>query len=826
MQGSAHGWTSGNPDQVLQVDDHVVQVALFAPANESVTVVERWGLRVGAALLQSPGPSYSLRRTVRLPQAACQRARKRVLDGVACLRASVETGLTPEGAPVMSPAPVRASLSSDARPCSVTLQVSLPKAVLEQQRVCRVEVSYCFPHGATVGLDSHFLWPSLDVSLDWVVEPLTPLTKRMELSVWSPRSASGDSGHAPVSWMPSWPHAAGLFEPHQPLADRDQRHPMPPNTFATSSFPHVTPLAVQYMRMEGTGVGNVVGVYAHAPVFGVESGPPPSWLRLHALVQAVTWRHTRDIVTDLNPGLGSALGVLGPGLWTGEEGAHNATEGMLPMVRSWRSGDPGEHTWCWAMYKSEAGLVNSPLFLMFPLTYVVRALLPAGASALVVLLAGALGCLAALVVAVHVWTAALTPDTPLRDNLPFLLRVASHAFPTAPAYDPANCYVGLPCLDTAPLPVVDANTGKPVPPATYCNEEWSGELADMMAATAGVEMQAMKPLQRSATQVHRPQARPRRPTRSSADNLGLPPPPVLDALEAEADRHTDTPSKQVRASGPGGVVKSCSRSVRWRMDPELRGRLASPLLTLCTCLCGRVTRVFLVATAIWMYFCVQSAVPVCALAIGGGSPWARLSFWAKLAAVIVGGPLITGALTVRFWHVFLFAPPGGVLRRYVLDRVGRILVVSSGFLLLLATWVCAVLLASTGVLHVTSLAFVGAVFFNSLVTLWFLMGHGRLVSGALAVFHEPSLLAFACLVACLCLIAEPFVAAVVASAYPGTLSLTTFWKLQTGLGACLGLFSKVVNIITRIRSRADAYERKVKARLQQEQRRLTRFASI
>jgi hypothetical protein len=162
----------------------------------------------------------------------------------------------------------------------------------------------------------------------------------------------------------------------------------------------------------------------------------------------------------------------------------------------------------------------------------------------------------------------------------------------------------------------------------------------------------------------------------------------------------------------------------------------------------------------------------------------------------------------------------------VLDSVGRILVVSSGSLLLLATWVGAVLLAATGVLHWSSLVFVFAIFFNSMVTLWFLLGHDRIVVAAFRVAHDRSLTSLACVILCVALVVEPFVAAMIASASPGTMSLATFWKLQTGLGAMLGVCSKTADVLARIRHRADAYERKVKARAIAQQRRTTRFASF
>ena len=312
----------------------------------------------------------------------------------------------------------------------------------------------------------------------------------------------------------------------------------------------------------------------------------------------------------------------------------------------------------------------------------------------------------------------------------------------------------------------------------------------------------------------------------TAAQLSLPP---YSPQEPEMpDRFTETPSKlKLRAANVSQFVrKVVGRPSRLIGNHPAVGKVTSVVTVVFTCLFGRVTRVFIAACLIWVYFCVQSAVPVCALALGGGSPSSHFAFYAKVGLIVFLGPLATGILTVRFWHVFMFAPPGGVLRRYVLDRVGRILVQTSGGLLLTATWVCAVLLAATGILHFSSLTFLLAIFFNSLVTLWFLMGHDRIVSAALLMFKQPSIAGLLSCAVCVALIAEPFVAAAVASASPGTLSIATFWKLQTGLGACLGLFSKVVNVLGRIRSRADEYERKVKERQQQQQRRVTRFASI
>ena len=70
----------------------------------------------------------------------------------------------------------------------------------------------------------------------------------------------------------------------------------------------------------------------------------------------------------------------------------------------------------------------------------------------------------------------------------------------------------------------------------------------------------------------------------------------------------------------------------------------------------------------------------------------------------------------------------------------------------------------------------------------------------------------------------------VASAYPGTLSIATFLKLQTGLGACLGILSRCLGLFVKIRARADEYERRARERKERQrerqQQRKTRFASI
>ena len=119
------------------------------------------------------------------------------------------------------------------------------------------------------------------------------------------------------------------------------------------------------------------------------------------------------------------------------------------------------------------------------------------------------------------------------------------------------------------------------------------------------------------------------------------------------------------------------------------------------------------------------------------------------------------------------------------------------------------------------------VVFNSLVTLWFLLGQEGLLAGALKTFRRrASVGSVACLVVCVALVVEPFAAAIVASAYPGTLSLATFLKLQTGMGACLGLLSKCMGVFEKIRARADEYERRARERKERQQQRKTRFASI
>ena len=111
------------------------------------------------------------------------------------------------------------------------------------------------------------------------------------------------------------------------------------------------------------------------------------------------------------------------------------------------------------------------------------------------------------------------------------------------------------------------------------------------------------------------------------------------------------------------------------------------------------------------------------------------------------------AVCGRYWHRFLFSPPGGVLRRYVLDRVGRVLVVTSGFLTLAMSWIGVVLISASSVLHWSSAVFVFVIVFNSLVTLWFLFGHETLVSSALRTFrHGASLSSVASLVVCVALL--------------------------------------------------------------------------
>ncbi len=260
---------------------------------------------------------------------------------------------------------------------------------------------------------------------------------------------------------------------------------------------------------------------------------------------------------------------------------------------------------------------------------------------------------------------------------------------------------------------------------------------------------------------------------------------------------------------------------------SLASRCPRPLSLVVSVLLGRVARVFYVGALVWGFFCLQSLVPVCALAIGRGCPWRGPAFWFRLAVVVLCGPLPSCILTIRYWDRFLFAPPGGLFRRYVLDKLGRALVMSSGFLTLAMTWIAVVLIFASGVLHWLSAVFVFVVVFNSLVTLWFLFGQEALMAAALRTFRRrSSFTSVVSLIVCVVLLAEPFAAAIVASAYPGTLSLATFLKLQTGLGACLGLLSKCMGVFEKIRARADEYERRARERKERQQQRKTRFASI
>ena len=260
---------------------------------------------------------------------------------------------------------------------------------------------------------------------------------------------------------------------------------------------------------------------------------------------------------------------------------------------------------------------------------------------------------------------------------------------------------------------------------------------------------------------------------------------------------------------------------------RVAGVCPRPVAVVVSLLLGRVARVFYVGALVWAFFCMQSLVPVCALAIGRGCPWHGPAFWFRMGVVVLVGPLPSCVLTVRYWHRFLFAAPGGVFRRYVLDKLGRVLVMTSGFTTLAMTWIAVVLIFASGVLHWLSAVFVFVVVFNSLVTLWFLLGQEGLLAGALKTFRRrASVGSVACLVVCVALVVEPFAAAIVASAYPGTLSLATFLKLQTGMGACLGLLSKCMGVFEKICARADEYERRARERKERQQQRKTRFASI
>ena len=72
---------------------------------------------------------------------------------------------------------------------------------------------------------------------------------------------------------------------------------------------------------------------------------------------------------------------------------------------------------------------------------------------------------------------------------------------------------------------------------------------------------------------------------------------------------------------------------------SLAKRCPQPLALLVSFLFGRIARVFYVGALVWAFFCAQSLVPVCALAIGRGCPWRGLGFWVRLCLVVLCGPM-------------------------------------------------------------------------------------------------------------------------------------------------------------------------------------------
>ncbi len=903
----------------------------------------------------------------------------------------------------------------------------LPRSLLQ------LDLSYTLLHAATTSLASHYLWPSHDMVLDWVVEPLSLNTKHFSVSVWTPRFRALDSAQGgargwkrATSWMPSWPAAASLFDVRRPSVDGMRDGSMPTNTFATADERTVSALAIENVLQDG----GVTGVTATAAVVTRSNRTPcPAWVRLHAVVQSVTWRHTKDIVADLSPSLNIdlAMGLLDSfqetlvptpvplGATANDTGVGDGSDASPHAGESARShrqlsvadgavtvaGDVSsisvtaevmaaerererqmrstmqEHTWCWAMYMVEPGLLNSPWFLISPLSLLVPSLVPDDASSVVAALGGCVAVAVTVLFVAYMWMCALArEDQPHR--WPLLLRFSTHAFPSGGiTLDVALCSPPRPhehvdeldeCAAAAAAAAAgfpsgaDSDDGVGSGVAELSTRGVSGWLRAATAlscprrvlallASAGLSPLTHAHSHRSPVPVTRSSSspgtsssgtaatrspargggggvshcRPRRSTRGMGTELGLPPvgggstvpgaaavataATTVDGTSAttEALKPPRSPRRLCRSrySGGGGATAavlvgsggssvgnspascsgcgstsscSCAASpsgsaaaatsalggsasaplssfrgssgsgggvVDLAMPPtQPRRSAASSVLSFATALllvllttvprpfkaawallCSRAALVFYVGACVWALLCVQSVVPVCSAAIGNGCPWRGVIFWLRLAVVVAAGPLPTAVVTIRFWQRFLFAPPGGLLRRYVLDRLGRVLVDVSGWLFLVMTWIVAVLLSATGVLHWRSAIFVFAIVFNSLVTLWFLFGHEELVASALRVFKpECGPFDVVCLVACVVLLAEPVVAAVVTSAYPGGVSVAAYLKLQTALGAALGILSRCIGVIFKIRDRANAYEKKVLDR--QKQRRVTRFASI
>jgi hypothetical protein len=293
----------------------------------------------------------TLNRTVLLPRAACPAISTLMSPhALTSLRASVDGGRG-----VMA-TPVRATVSS-LRACAVDLHYRVLTSILSAALVARVELSYSIPSAGVAEYNSHFLWPSVDLSFDWLLEPVSPMSA-MQVSVWAPRARADGVSHSPVSWMPSWPHHASLMESRAPRCSRSHRQP--PNTIATSSMRYPLPLQVQYAHINGGSA--VAGVFGHAQ----SNGTRIEWLRVHVLVQAVTWQHTQDLLTDLNPDLSHALNILGEVRNADDPDNSSVSVAGLSVVDlalartvsspSGRSPSPEEHTWCWALYKSEPGV--------------------------------------------------------------------------------------------------------------------------------------------------------------------------------------------------------------------------------------------------------------------------------------------------------------------------------------------------------------------------------------------------------------------------------------------------------------------------------------
>lgn len=215
------------------------------PDNTTVQVTERWVQSVG---VDAGGPSdFIAVRFVYLPSHLCglERAEDEGADGE---RRGGSQSSTPSPFARLLTFPTASiafsssfgmgtsSVSGVCRVledsvsygCQVAIEIRSPLPAHAEH--AHVELRYNVLDGAVVETQSsHFIWPSSDLSFDWVFEPQA--SSRFEVIVLAPRTLPGGTS-APISWMP--PHTIALFEAQNPSVNGVLDPRLPANTFVTS----------------------------------------------------------------------------------------------------------------------------------------------------------------------------------------------------------------------------------------------------------------------------------------------------------------------------------------------------------------------------------------------------------------------------------------------------------------------------------------------------------------------------------------------------------------------------------------------------------------